>query len=383
MWPTQVKGEVYHHMWPTQVKGEVYHRMWPTQMKGEVYHRIWPTQVKGEVYHHMWPTQVKGVLLGVMTIIGIVENFSVFGMFFKFRKELNSRTTYMLMSLSISDGLMALIGGTMYTISSFNSKWPFKYEGCVFYGVMMFGTGCTDITHLMVIALDRMLAIASPIKYRAWAQKPILTFVGVAFSWLHGFFWAILPLTGMSAYGYEGEISCSIDWLRQDFGSRLYMMLIFIFSYFVPNLVMLFAYGFIFITVKAVGKKFAGDDSAASKKKRDIEVKLAINFSLVYVVYMMAWSPYAIVSFIGVFGNGAAIPMAARGLPAILAKFSFVVNPLLYVLSNKEHRKRMRSFLGLPDAVEPEEQEEKEQNKKKKATKKAKEKEDTSASTCD
>ncbi|XP_067937044.1 visual pigment-like receptor peropsin [Watersipora subatra] len=330
----------------------------------------------GEMFSRSFNTFI-GVLLGVMTIFGIVENFSVFGMFFKFRKELNSRTTYMLMSLSISDGLMALIGGTMYTISSFNSKWPFKYQGCVFYGVMMFGTGCTDIAHLTVIAIDRMLAIASPIKYRAWAQKPILTVIALAFSWLYGFFWAILPLTGMSAYGYEGEISCSIDWLRQDFGSRLYMMLIFIFSYFVPNLVMLFAYGFIFITVKAVGKKFAGEDSAASKKKRDIEVKLAINFSLVYVVYMMAWSPYAIVSFIGVFGNGNAIPMAARGLPAILAKFSFVVNPLLYVLSNKEHRKKLRGFFGLPDAIEPEDKKEREQKKKEEKAREEKAKEES------
>ena len=62
------------------------------------------------------------------------------------------------------------------------------------------------------------------------------------------------------------------------------------------------------------------------------------NLLLLTVVYMMAWSPYAIVSMIGTFSDATAIPPAARGFPAVLAKFSFVVNPLLYVLTNKEHR---------------------------------------------
>ena len=60
----------------------------------------------------------------------------------------------------------------------------------------MFTTGCGDIAHLTVIALDRMMAIASPIKYRAWAQKPALTAAGIIFSWMYGFLWAFLPLVG-------------------------------------------------------------------------------------------------------------------------------------------------------------------------------------------
>ncbi|XP_067936266.1 melanopsin-A-like isoform X2 [Watersipora subatra] len=264
----------------------------------------------------------------------------------------------MLMSLAISDGVMALIGGTMYTISSFHNKWPFKYQGCVFYGVVVFLTGCTDITHLTAIALDRMFAIASPIRYRAWAHNRNLTIFVLTICWLHGLVWAVLPLTGLSSYAYEGETSCSIDWLRDDTASRTYIMLIFLFVYLIPNILMLIAYGFIFITIKTVNKRFAGDHSAASRKKRDMEIRLAINFSLVYVVYMLVWTPYAIVSFVGAFGDGAAIPMAARGIPAVLAKCSFVLNPLLYVASNKDHRKKMKTFLGLSHAVEPEESKE-------------------------
>lgn len=60
----------------------------------------------------------------------------------------------------------------------------------------MYWTGCADIAHLMVIAVDRMLAIASPIRYKALAGKPTATIVAVSFSWAYGFLWAFLPLVG-------------------------------------------------------------------------------------------------------------------------------------------------------------------------------------------
>lgn len=42
-----------------------------------------------------------------------------------------------------------------------------------------------------------------------------------------------------------------------------------------------------------MGKKFAGEDTAASQKKRDVEVKLAINFSMVMGKLAIESSPSA------------------------------------------------------------------------------------------
>lgn len=53
---------------------------------------------------------------------------------------------------------------------------------------------------------------------------------------------------------------------------------------------------------------------------------------------MLAWTPYAIVSMWGAFGNASVIPGAAQGLPAVIAKCSMILNPLVYVASNKSHR---------------------------------------------
>ncbi|KAF6019834.1 ninaE [Bugula neritina] len=294
-----------------------------------------------------------GSLLALITIMGIPLNFSVFAMFIKYRKEMTSRTTWLMMSLALSDGLMAIVGGTMFSISSFAHEWPFGDTGCVVYAYIMYMTGCADIGHLVVISVDRLLAITSPIKYRSWGNKPILNIVAVIVPWVFGNFWAVLPLFGLQRYTYEGATSCSIDWLSKKPADVAYNYMIFIGTYFLPLATMIFSYGLIFSTVKAAGKKFGADD-AASAKKREMEMKLAKNFSTVIFVYMMFWTPYTVVSLWGSVGDPSVIPPSTRGFPAVLAKFSFVVNPLLYVLSNKEHRKKLKGLYGIvTNEVEP------------------------------
>ncbi|KAF6040428.1 ninaE [Bugula neritina] len=109
---------------------------------------------------------------------GIPLNFSVFAMFIKYRKEMTSRTTWLMMSLALT----------------FAHEWPFGDTGCVVYAYIMYMTGCADIGHLVVISVDRLLAITSPIKYRSWGNKPILNIVAVIVPWVFGNFWAVLPL---------------------------------------------------------------------------------------------------------------------------------------------------------------------------------------------
>lgn len=78
--------------------------------------------------------------------------------------------------------------------------------GCVFYGVVMFATGCTDIAHLMVIALDRLMAVTSPIRYMAWGKKTSISAAAIVFCWIFGSIWAILPLTGVE-HNYTVDLS--------------------------------------------------------------------------------------------------------------------------------------------------------------------------------
>ena len=64
--------------------------------------------------------------MAAMTVVGILSNLIVILMFSKQKK---TRTMILLMSLAISDGTMAAIGGTMYAINCIYHRWIFGQIG--------------------------------------------------------------------------------------------------------------------------------------------------------------------------------------------------------------------------------------------------------------
>ena len=69
-----------------------------------------------------------GSLMSVLTIVGIFANVSVVYLFMK-RKCIQSRTSFLIRSLAVSDGIMAALGGTMFSINCFNHTWIFQSFG--------------------------------------------------------------------------------------------------------------------------------------------------------------------------------------------------------------------------------------------------------------
>ena len=52
--------------------------------------------------------------------------------------------------------------------------------------------------------------------------------------------------------------------------------------------------------------------------------------------YLLCWMPYGVVALVGAFGPGGAVTPLAGTLPAVLAKLSTVVNPVIYVFFNSQ-----------------------------------------------
>ena len=69
-----------------------------------------------------------GAILGIFTVIGLFMNILVIILFTK-NKFVKTRTTHLLRSLAVSDGIMVLVGGTMFTINSVYHRWIFGEKG--------------------------------------------------------------------------------------------------------------------------------------------------------------------------------------------------------------------------------------------------------------
>ncbi len=56
------------------------------------------------------------------------------------------------------------------------------------------------------------------------------------------------------------------------------------------------------------------------------------------VCYLLCWMPYGVVAMMATFGHPGIITPIASVVPSLLAKSSTVINPMIYILMNKQVR---------------------------------------------
>lgn len=78
---------------------------------------------------------------------------------------------------------------------------------------------------------------------------------------------------------------------------------------------------------------------AAQRREQHI---LAMVLSMVSC-YILCWLPYGIVALMATFGRPGFVTPLASVVPSILAKFSTVVNPIIYMFFNSQVRAEGRA----------------------------------------
>ena len=63
-------------------------------------------------------------------------------------------------------------------------------------------------------------------------------------------------------------------------------------------------------------------------------------------LFLVAWTPYAIVCLWAAFGDPETIPVSMTAAPSVFAKSSACYNPLVYALLNKRFRLAIRKLCG-------------------------------------
>ncbi len=80
---------------------------------------------------------------------------------------------------------------------------------------------------------------------------------------------------------------------------------------------------------------------SAAHKAQMIILKMSV---VMVVGYLLVWTPYAIVAFIGAFGSAEILNPTATVLPALLAKSFTCLNPIIYMALNKQVSKNILIF---------------------------------------
>ncbi|XP_024919478.1 teleost multiple tissue opsin 2b, partial [Cynoglossus semilaevis] len=249
--------------------------------------------------------------------------------------------------------------------------------------------GIVSLISLVILSYDRYSTLTVYNKRGPSYRKPLLAVSG---SWLYSLLWTVPPLVGWSSYGIEGAgTSCSVSWTVRTAESHAYIICLFIFCLGLPILVMIYCYGRLLWAVKQVKRENYCENGVGSKtyvKENGGHLRVKNNggawirelshsccsgmftivttheinhshshrqvgrvrktsarkreYHILFMVlttaacYLLCWTPYGVVAMMATFGPPDIISPVASVVPSLLAKSSTVINPIIYILMNKQ-----------------------------------------------
>jgi r-opsin len=204
--------------------------------------------------------------------------------------------------------------------------------------------------------------------------------------WTYSLIWSVLPLFSENRYVLEGLLTtCSFDYINRNLTARLFQMTLFICGFLIPLLIFILFYMLTYKALKSKGniirkntqnndlkmsvksKREPNDDplikphskeleeldkikknksstysqSTLNSSIRNREFKLIKIIRLNVFVFCVAWVPYALVTLYAQFGANKELYITpfSTSLPGLMAKFSSIYNPIIYVMTSDDCKK--------------------------------------------
>ncbi|XP_030628789.1 opsin 6, group member a [Chanos chanos] len=286
-----------------------------------------------------------GVYLLVLGWLSWFGNSIVIFVLFKQRSSLQP-TDYLTLNLAISDASISVFGYSRGILEIFNifkdngylitSVWTCQVDG---FFTLVFGLG--SINTLTVISITRYIKGCHPNKAHCIRSSTIG--LCILLIWIGAAFWSVAPLLGWGSYTDRGYGTCEIDWAKANYSTihKSYIISILIFSFFIPVLIMLFSYVSIINTVKRGNAMSAEGD--LTDRQRKIERDVTIVSIVICTAFILAWSPYAVVSMWSAWGFH--VPSLTSIFTRLFAKSASFYNPLIYFGLSSKFRKDVSVLL--------------------------------------
>lgn len=230
-------------------------------------------------------------------------------------------------------------------ILNFTSYRNHCFSVCRYYGFIGGLSGTVAICTLTAISIDRYYVIKYPLNMRFTNLRAK---VCVAISWLYGIVFSAIPLMdiGLGTYVPEGYLtSCSYDYLTEDYNARLFIFVFCIAAWVMPLILISYCYMTILSVVMAQ-KKFTGGIGITTESTRHVkqtekkkqEIRLAIVVFMVIGLWFAAWTPYTIVSLLGICGRKDLIQPFYSMIPALFCKTASCADPFVYAFTHQRFK---------------------------------------------
>ncbi|XP_026774633.3 D(1) dopamine receptor [Pangasianodon hypophthalmus] len=316
-----------------------------------------------------------GCFLSLLILSTLLGNMLVCAAVTKFRHLRSKVTNFFVISLAVSDLLVAILVMPWKAVTEIVGFWPFG-SFCDIWVAFDIMCSTASILNLCVISVDRYWAISSPFRYErkmtpkvafvmisiAWTLSVLISFIPVQLNW-HKVQPVSLPLQNTS-HGAPLTDNCDSSL------NRTYAISSSLISFYIPVAIMIVTYTQIYrIAQKQIKRISALERAAESAKFRhnsmgsncnmDSESSFKMSFkretkvlktlSVIMGVFVCCWLPFFVLNCM--------VPFCERNLPCISpTTFDIFVwfgwansslNPIIYAF-NADFRRAFAILLGCP-----------------------------------
>jgi len=312
-----------------------------------------------------WTILIMVIMITIL-VLTVVGNIAV--MFVqRYSNVLNSVVnSHFLISLSIADLLVAILVMPCALDAVNTGTWRC---GEIWGRVNGFGNFLfciSSIMHLMMLSIDRYMAIARPLLYPVEMTKSRALVLCLVL-WTYSAFWAFLPLFGVSSYecfiSYIG-ICKGKDWSKYGLNFAFAISVVSG-TYGLALISMVYVYFKIARVIHnqlqrikdAETDKQSTNGNYTSNKVKPVKVakklsrnKGVVTLMVVTLVYLICWSPFCILLFVEI-GTGEKVKGPYGTLAMLVGFANSCCNPVIYSIKYRRFRLAVISMLGKNNLV--------------------------------
>ncbi|XP_033944133.1 LOW QUALITY PROTEIN: rhodopsin-like [Pseudochaenichthys georgianus] len=252
-------------------------------------------------------------------------------------KRLRNPLNYVLLNLAVADLFMVVGGFTVTLHTALNGYFILGVTGCNVEGFFATLGGEIGLWSLVVLAIERYVVVCKPMTNFLFEEKHAIA--GLAFTWIMALTCALPPLLGWSRYIPEGmQCSCGIDYYspNPEFHNTSFVIYMFVLHFTIPLFIIFFCYSRLLCTVRAAAAQQQESESTQRAEKEVTRMVIAMVMS-----FLMCWVPYASVAWYIFANQGTEFGTVFMTAPAFLRQEFCSVQPIIYILLNRQFRNCM------------------------------------------
>ncbi|KAK2721307.1 opsin, ultraviolet-sensitive-like [Artemia franciscana] len=270
-------------------------------------------------------------------------------------KSLQTPSNLFVINLAILDFIM-MVKTPVFIINSFNEGPIWGKLGCDIFALLGSYSGIGGAATNAAIAFDRYRTIARPFDGKLNRTQALGLCV---LCWLYATPFSLMPFFNIwGRFVPEGFLTtCSFDYISDDISTKYFVATVFVTSYVLPMTCIIYFYSQLVSHVRqheeslrAQAKKMNVESLRSSKDQNETsaEIRIAKVAIGLFAMFVISWTPYAIVALICAFGNRALITPFVSMLPALTCKAVACIDPWIYAINHPRYRlelqKRMPWF---------------------------------------